>query len=175
MNKNRLPALTLGLLCVVYLIFIAGSFSLLPERVASHFGGDGQPNGWMPRVFYLRFIAGIGLGVTALFASLAYGIRFLPTGLINLPRRDYWLAPERRAETSAWLCGAMLWFSCLMIGFLAGIHYLTIEANRSNPVHLPAAPFAILVVAFLIATTGWVIILFRHFSKLPDLSQTGKK
>ena len=55
MNKNRLPALTLGLLCVVYLIFIAGSFSLLPERVAAHFGGDGQPNGWMPRVFYLRY------------------------------------------------------------------------------------------------------------------------
>jgi hypothetical protein len=69
----------------------------------------------------------------------------------------------------------MLWFSCLMIGFLAGIHYLTIEANRSNPVHLPAAPFAILVTAFVIATIGWVIILFRHFSKLPDLSQPGKK
>ncbi|MGA2240573.1 MAG: DUF1648 domain-containing protein [Verrucomicrobiota bacterium] len=175
MKKNAVPIAVLGLLCAGYLIFIAGSASLLPERVASHFGGDGQPNVWMPRGFYLRFIAGIGLGVTALFVSLAYGTRFLPTRLINLPQRNYWLAPEHRAETFTWLCGAMLWFSCLMISFLAGIHYLTIEANRSNPVHLPAAPFAILVAAFLIATVGWVVTLFRHFSKLPDLSQPDKK
>jgi hypothetical protein len=110
-----------------------------------------------------------------LFAGLAWSLHFLPTRLINLPRRNYWLAPERRAEASAWLCGAMLWFSCLMLGFLAGIHYLTIVANRSNPAHLPMALFAMVVAGFVIATASWAIILIRHFSKVPDQSLPGKK
>jgi len=76
MKKNAGPIVVLGLLCAGYLIFIAGSTSLLPERVAIHFGGGGEANGWMSRSADLVFFGGLGVG------CLVFIVLSLVTGLM---------------------------------------------------------------------------------------------
>ena len=165
MKKNTVPFVVLGLLCAGYLIFIAGSASLLPARVASHFGVGGEANGWMSRSADLIFFGGLGLGLPLFFIVLSLVTGLLPARFVNLPHREYWLSPERLAQTRAYISRQMIWMSCLMILFLAGIHYLTILANRATPPHLPMGLLLALTGGFLSGVAVWSIVFFRHFRK----------
>src|SRR5437762_12723974 len=106
----------------------------MPDQVATHFDANGHPNGWMSRAADLLFTALLGGGLPLFISGICFAIRFLPPVMINLPRRDYWLAPERRAETSDYIFRQSLWFGCLMVCFVGGIHLLVVAANqRSSP------------------------------------------
>jgi len=167
MKKNAVPFIVLGLVCAGYLIFIAGSASLLPERVATHFGGGGEANGWMSRSMDLVFFGGLGVGLPLFFIVLSLAAGLLPARFVNLPHREYWLSPERRAQTRAYISRQMIWMSCLMVLFLAGIHCLTILANRVTPPHLPMGLLLALTGGFLSGVTAWSIVFTRHFLKTP--------
>ena len=49
----------------------------------------------MGREGYANFMAAISVGVPLLVALGGSLARWLPPGLVNLPNRDYWLAPDQ--------------------------------------------------------------------------------
>jgi hypothetical protein len=115
MGKKRLIPLAVLLVAVLYQCFLgcwAWSASQLPDHVATHFNGSGEPNGWMSRPANQRFMLVFGFAFPLFVVLLCYLARFLSSGLVNLPRRDYWLAPERRKGTSDYLVRHSLWFAC---------------------------------------------------------------
>ena len=67
----------------------------LPPVVASHFGPGGAANGFTSKSTYTAFMLALVIAVPALIGFSAMFVRILPPRLINLPNRDYWLAPER--------------------------------------------------------------------------------
>ncbi len=159
----RVPAILFIVLCVGFLLYVNQTSSLLPERVATHFGGGGQPNGWMSRSGYTIFISFFGVGLPLFVVGLCFLCRFLPVWTVNLPHREYWLSPERRSRTYSYLLTHNLWLACLLVGFVAGMHYLTIQANHSIPVHLASSSLMTLLAIFLGCMALWVIALVRHF------------
>jgi hypothetical protein len=161
----RHPALLLAVLYTVFVVMLIHDASRLPERVATHFDLRGQPNGWMSSQGYLAFMAVFGLVFPLIPAAICLLLRFLPDSIINLPHRDYWLAPERRGETVGYLIRHMLWLSCMMSGLTIVLHQMTVEANRQVPPQLSSAIWGYLVV-FLIGIFLWVFALVRHF-RLP--------
>jgi uncharacterized membrane protein len=96
MNSRFIPAALLALLITGYLTFVSGSTSLLPERVASHFGANGEANGWMSRSGYLWFVAGMGVGLPLFIIGLSFLSKFFPISMVNVPNKEFWLAPGRR-------------------------------------------------------------------------------
>ncbi len=72
MKTLRTPLLVLGLLYLCFFGYLAASSSQLPERVATHFDGSGQPDGWSSRSDHLRFMLVFGLAFP-LFVP-AYGL-----------------------------------------------------------------------------------------------------
>jgi uncharacterized membrane protein len=164
-KRTLIPAIVLGLLCIGYLILINASASWLPARVATHFGGSGRPNGWMQRETYLHFIAILGLSVSLSIAGLAFVLGILQS---RLKPSSHANLPTKKNQNLSWLCGNLIWLACLILAFTAGVHYLTIEANRSHPAHLPTVPFAILLISFGAANIGWIILLCFHLTKKPD-------
>jgi hypothetical protein len=101
----------------------------------------------------------VSLTMVAAFGS----VRFLPNAMINIPRRDYWLAPERRDETGR----TLMRFGLLMVGFeslfFLAIHLLVVAANESQPARLSNNVWWLLA-AFL-ATTGVLAFkLYRRFA-----------
>ena len=167
MKKNVIPAIVLFLLCTAYLIFIFVSAPLLPEKMAAHFGGNGGANGWMNRSADLLFMGALGVGLPLLFIVLSLLIGLMPLRFVNLLHRDYWLSPERLAETRAYISNQMICMGSLMVLFLAGVHGLMIQANRMTPPRLPMVPFLILLGAFLAGTLIWSIVFVCHFLKIP--------
>ena len=146
-----------------FLVGIVATYARLPERVASHFGANGVANGWMSRDGYVWFMVGIVTFVSLTMLAAFGSVRFLPNSLINIPRRDYWLAPERRDETAR----TLLRYGLLMVGlislFFLAIHLMIVAANESQPVRLSNDVWWLLV-AFL-ATTGVLTFkLYRRFA-----------
>ena len=165
MKTLRSPILLLGLLYLCFFGYLASSSSHLPERVATHFNGSGQPNGWMSRAAHLRFMVVFGLAFPLFVPALVYASRFLPNGLFNLPHRDHWLAPARRAETMAYLFSHSLWFAAMALGFAIGIHASIIQANGLAQVHLSTLAALALGGCFLAGTAIWGASMIRHFNR----------
>jgi uncharacterized membrane protein len=84
----RTPALLLGLLYLCFFGYLIVSAPQLPDRVATHFNGRGQPDGWMSRPAHLPLMAMFGLGFPLLIAGICFVIRFLPDSGLNIPHRD---------------------------------------------------------------------------------------
>ena len=167
MKGLQTPALVLGLLYLVLIGYIAASSSALPEVVATHFDASGQPDGWMSRAEHLRFMTVFGLAFPLVVPGIVYVIRFLPDRGLNLPNRDYWPAPGRRAETMAYLCRHSLWFASMALGFVIGIHYSVIQANRLAQPQLPTPQVLTLAGCFMAGAAVWVVSLIRYFKRVP--------
>jgi uncharacterized membrane protein len=162
---NRIAYPLFILLLVVGATLLVVTVDQLPPQIASHFGAGGAANGWMSRHVYLLFALALGIGLP-LLVVLTMGVlpRLMP-GAINLPNRDYWLAPANRESTLAYLGAHAGWLGCLLVVFMVAIHFLLIGANATQPPQLPLRPFLTLMAAFLVGMGVWAITLTRHFRR----------
>jgi len=140
----------------------------LPDQVVSNFDYDGSPNGWSGKGAFLGAFTVMMALTLALFYVLSLTIRRLGGRGINVPNRDYWLAPERRDRTAALIAGQLEWFGLVTYGFLLWTQQLTINANLTDPPHLPAAPFWAGLGAFLLYGGVWTVRLISRFSTKGD-------
>ncbi|HEY1786910.1 MAG TPA: DUF1648 domain-containing protein [Verrucomicrobiae bacterium] len=160
-KRTLVPAIALVLLCVAYVIFIGWVAQSLPSRVATHFGAAGRANGWMPREVYLHFISILGVTIAMVIMILGLVVGVLQSRF-DLAGSGF---SRPQIQNRSYLCGDIIWFACLLLCFLAGTHYLVIEANRNHPAHLPSSGLAILIAGFIVGNIGWAILLFFHLMK----------
>ncbi|HEX3856600.1 MAG TPA: DUF1648 domain-containing protein [Verrucomicrobiae bacterium] len=161
----RNPAIVFAFLLIGYVIFISCTVPLLPPRVASHFDINGQPNGWMSRSSAAIFQGVIGLVLSLIIVAGFYAARFASEQKINMPRRDFWFAPERRGETCAYLLRQGLWLASMEIGLQCVVWYQLVESNDMKIPHLSSFGFLAALGVFGIAMITWIFKLFRHFAK----------
>jgi uncharacterized membrane protein len=135
----------------------------LTEVVAQHFGGDGRANGWASRDAFFILSWVMLLGLSAIFMLMPRTLRRIPVSMINLPHKDYWLAPERKDESLGFIEREMEWMGVLTIAFLVSVLHLAIRANLNPAHHLENVVFVTLLAGFLVATSGWIILLYRRF------------
>jgi hypothetical protein len=157
---DRLAAwLAAGLVACSGAIVLATSAGL-PPLVASHFAVDGRANGWMPREAYAWMMGAMSLAMPfAVWITAAWLPRRWPR-FVNLPHRDYWLAPERREATLAWLGATGAGLAVLSAALVAAIHVEVVLANRRVP---PAAGDAmpwvlgvfVAAIVALVASIAW--------------------
>lgn len=148
------------LLC---LLQAARAYSILPGRVASHFGPSGLPDGWAPKGGFLALFAGLALFLPAALLAALRSIRAAPGSRINLPHKEYWLAPERREETMAAIGAYLLWFG-------AATNLLMLDVFRQAlRVNLGLAPGLehplVSVSAYLVFTAAWLAFFAARFSR----------
>ena len=163
MRRTRLFLLALVL---VSLVEAARQRNSAPARVPSHFDLAGQPNAWASRdeMFFLQ--VGVTLGIAALFIGVSRLLRSVPAGRINLPNKGYWLAPERREETMDRLASSFDVFACATVLLLTVVFELTSRAGHGGG--LATLWFLPVLVAYLVFTSGWTVVLIRSYAKLPD-------
>jgi len=111
-------------------------------------------------------MAAAGGGTTVLVSASGLWLRFIPSSLINLPNRDYWLAPERRAESLAVLGACMAWFGVLTGGLMALVTELALRANLTHA-GLENRPMWIGLAIYRAAAIGLIVRLYRAF-RLPS-------
>jgi uncharacterized membrane protein len=147
--------------------YVAATYSGLPAKIASHFDFNGNPDGWMPRADCTGIMIAVAIIIPALVIGSMAGAARIPVSFINLPHRDYWLAPERRQSALAVLQRYSIWFAALNVLLLTGLQWLTVAANHRAGSHLDMTRFAALLALYLVGTVAWTVLLLRHFSKIP--------
>ena len=138
----------------------------LPERMASHFNGAGAPDGWSSKASFFGLQAFVVSVVAACFAILPAWIQRLPARLINLPNKDYWLAPGRRPATMARVGAALTWFGCAVLTFILAIAWLVIRFNLGLDPVLPA-PTRWVVLASLVVCVVLLILRLLYLGRWP--------
>ena len=145
--------------------FVLASGLALPDLVAAHFVAGGSANGFMPRTTYILIMSCVVIALPVVMVFLTWGSLERPGARINLPNRDYWLAPERRSRTIAWIRAGVLQFSGMLIAFLCYAHWLVVRANRTHPAHLDETWFLVGLLAFLAAGLLWAMGFVRRFRR----------
>jgi uncharacterized membrane protein len=163
MNKIPWTAFALALLFAIF--YFSNTVSSLPPMVASHFDGAGFPTAHMTRALYTKFVFAIGVGVPIAVVTLLSVVYSNATDM-KLPNRDYWLAPERIAQTRALLVSHGIWFGCLMVAMACYMHWLVLVAHRNLPPRLSNQLVMGGMLVFMAIALGWVIGLLRAF-RLP--------
>jgi uncharacterized membrane protein len=162
---RRFPLALFLLAMLATAAFVVATVDALPERIATHFGAAGVPDGWMMRAGYRRFmlvfIIALPLAIVALIGWLP---RVRPRW-INIPNREHWLAPARLDDTAADLLTRACWLGVLMEAFIAAIHYALLQANAASPPRLPTPLFLAMLVGFLAALGVWIALIYRRFRR----------
>lgn len=171
MQDARFPRLLFWLLVAVAALQIWSYYPRLPDTVASHFDGQGTPNGWQTKgVFFSFFLGGIVLA-TVLCYGVPKMIAAMPYSTIHLSHKEYWLAPERRATTLAYIRNFFAWLSCAVLFVeLAAIEY-TIRANLSPEQRLAPSTLGWVLAGFFVFLFLWVGRFIAHFAKQPSSTQ----
>jgi hypothetical protein len=172
MTKVAIPLTALAICYVWFFACVIATYGELPAQVASHFDISGRPDGWTSRESCVGFTLGLGILMPAFIVGMMAGAGRIPVSFINLPHREYWLAPDRRRAALALLLRYSLWFACLNVLFVTGLHGLIVQANlpihgaHTQSPHLSGLGITLVAGGFVIGTIVWIALLLRHFSKI---------
>ncbi len=153
--------------CVVLVVAVAQLvyfYPRLPGQVPTHFGTDNRADAWSDKQSFAITYAGVMVGLTALFLGLAVLLRRLPDVALNIPNREYWLAPERRARTMSRVAREMLLMGGATLLFVAAVFHLSIRVALAGTDRLPAA-FWPAFIGFLLFATAWAARFMVSFRK----------
>lgn len=138
----------------------------LPERVASHFGPNGDADGWMSRSSLLAMMVVLQVGTAAIMLGASRFARNAPDSMLNIPHKEYWLADSRREETFSYMESLMTLITAVTALFLSAVFHCVYLANVDGSSKLSIG-FAISFVAYMVFTIAAVIIMLLRFRK-PD-------
>lgn len=166
MRNRTLALLLFALMLAIALGDLAYHYPLLPERMATHFGPSGEPNGWMPKSGFAVFTVGLLAFLDAQLLGTAFFLRRIPDAQINLPNKGYWLAPARREATLATIGSYLVWFGVAIQTLVAGVFHLVYRANLTPDPRLGGTVW-IYLAAFLVFTLVWLMDMMRRFAATP--------
>lgn len=129
---------------ISYLVSIIQSlyyFPRLPQNVAVHFGGTGVANNWSNRQFLIIFDMAIITVLFAMFIAITLLIKNIPSEMINLPDKNYWLSGEKREKTLATIQNILSEFGSATIILLLIIFEIVYRTNVKNLDVLLINPF----------------------------------
>lgn len=176
MRGKNVAWVVFGLAFVAFAIALAATYPALPQRVASHFDAQGLPNGWMPRRSYAFFMAAAALGLPWLLIAATRLVRTLPISMVNVPHRQYWLAPERREEVYHTTEVAGIWLATSEVLLFLLVHLSVVRANHSDPVVLFMPVVWGGLAAFLLAIVVGLIAYYNRFQRRPgDVSRKNRR
>ena len=139
----------------------------LPPVVASHFGSGGAANGFMGKGTYTAFMLAMVVAIPALIGFSGQLVRVVPLQLVNLPNKQYWLAPQRRAATLESLSSIGVPFALALVVFLCFVHWLVVQANAVQPARLSEGSLFVGLAVFGVAMVLWLVVFFRRFGRVP--------
>ena len=145
---------------------LAWYYPRLPAHLGAHFNFAGQVDSFMPKQAFMKLHLGLMVMMSVIFLGMPSLIVRLPPALINLPHKEYWLAPERCAHTMRVIQGSLVGFGDMILLFLLVVFREAMRASLMPEPHLSNRVWVMLVLlaGFVIV---WTVRFMRAF-RLPN-------
>lgn len=153
------------LLPILTIAHIAWYYPVLPSLMASHFGPSGKADGFMSKQGFMVFYLGLVLFYCVLFGNMGMLLKKTPDEMINMPNKEYWLAPERREATLRVFSHQMAIFGIAIGAFFLAVMQTIFLTNLGGSHQLDSL-FFVYLVGFLLFTTIWTLQMLKQF-KVP--------
>ena len=155
----------MGLLILASVVQIFYYYPQLPEVIASHFNSTGTANGWQPKRAFFGLYSGVLVFLVSIFLGLPPFLDRVPNSLINLPRKEYWLAPKRRAETFSFINAQMLIYGNATLAFILVVFQLALQTNLRPQKQLASTTMLPILGAYILFSLVWTVRFIRKFKK----------
>jgi len=166
MTNLKLSSIGVATLLLAHLGIIFYFYPILPESVPSHFGSNGEATSFSSKEMMIgSHLAVIGV-LLVIFGIVGALLKNGKASYINVPNREYWFAPERKAQSSNDVLSLLLWILCSVLALMLLVFYSTAESAILETNKLGAA-FYIGLAFFLLFDMFVVIYLIVRFSTLP--------
>ena len=166
--RSKLPLLFLIASATAFIASLFYFLPSLPDRIATHFGASGQPNGWMTREQHIIAIALVGFAIPAFVIGVCYCIRFFPSSMLNVPRASYWRSPEHYPDACRILLHWSFLFGATSFLWTGILNYQLALANRFNPPFLGPIPVMMVSGIFIASTGVLILLLILQFLKIKN-------
>ena len=155
------------LLVAANIVIDIASYFVLPETVATHFVGNGIPNGWFSANGSLAFNLGLHGFFLFVIYSMSVALQKTPKALINIPNKEYWIAERNFPLFLMRWEFAVFQLGCALMIFFMSISFVILDANFSNPVHMNTTASLAALIGFMLFMFYWLASLIRNF-RLPE-------
>lgn len=145
-----------------------------PDRVPHHFNLAGEVDRWGSKWSLLAAIGAIALILAAGFASALWWVGRIPPGPLNIPNKEYWVAPEHRAEFNRRFAADLALLGSFTVLLLASVLIASAHAARAGG-DVPAGWLLVPTVAFVVATLTTVVWMAAFRYRVPDRDQAGAR
>jgi len=160
---KKLPFYLYGIVLVLVLMHSAFYYPQLPDTVASHFGGGGRADNWSGKQSFFIVSAAILVMNIGIFILIPWASERFKLVKVNLPNRDYWLAPERMGDFYRFFRERMCWFGIVNLIFGAIVMHLVFVANIGSEQVFDNYTFLVALAAYFIFVIIWLISFFLKF------------
>lgn len=161
----RIPIVSYFFVLTVAITHSAYYYPYLPEQMASHFGTGGSANSWSTRPAYFLLESVLVIIVFAAFIGLPLFMRRFRIERINIPNREYWMAPERRGIVfeiiGSWFC----WFAVIHLAFVIVVNQIVFNANLYTNGRLDSSALIFVLALFLGFVIIWLLLFFLKFKR----------
>ena len=140
---------------------------LSPDVMAAHFNIQGTPDRFVSKLEFFGFEAQTVIIVIAAGLVIQVLPFILPAGWMNIRHREYWLSPERRADTVNRISSFGAALSTIIFLVIQAGFELAVFANLQKPVVFAAQVMTPLIVGFIILSLVLLFWLGRSF-RLPS-------
>ncbi len=161
----RFPGVVIIVLAVVACVQMVHYYPLiLADPMASHFNVAGVPNGWQTKEVFFTSCGVMLALLSAIFLGFPALLYRLPAS-VNMPYKEYWLAPERRERTLGELAARFQWLGVFAIVLFDVVIQAVLVANTTPDPRLPTdrvlIPLIIYFVLVLLQIAG-LLMMFRR-------------
>ncbi|PAY24150.1 hypothetical protein CEY15_03910 [Dietzia natronolimnaea] len=156
---------------VAWLAVLAWQVMVLPERVPTHFGSGGEPDGWSSKAGALAFSSLLPLTVFVLIPLTSLLVLRAPE-FINGPRKEWWTATAPRLRRFERLLREDLWLiTVVTLALLVAMQVGIVRAAESPDQRMPEE---FLFGGMAVFGVGLVAVMVRmyagnRYAEQPDL------
>ena len=135
------------------------------QIIAAHLSAVDAANAWHARMlFFATYVVIIVIG-SALYLGLPALLNRMPAYLINIPNPEYWLAPERRAESLARFAQDFYWLGVATLALVLIEMQAALMVSLGTAPHLRGVVLYLPLAVFVVFMVVWLVRVNAMFRK----------
>lgn len=162
-NVAKIPFVCFALFAGVYVARLFWIYTHLVAPIAIHFGPSGEANRWTDKPGFIALSALVSCVVLGLFGGLALLGPKIPDEVVNLPRKEYWLAPERREATRRKMSALFSWLGCMGVLLLGVGNESIYRTNVTGGSDAAALGFRVMLALATVMVAAALVTCWRFY------------